>query len=213
MSSRHEWLQVQVHQQTWQDNEWDERREHMQKNRFTNGWTNEACEVDECNEHAPSRIDEPIKPFSMQARNNMLKFHQANQEPSKALRTLPCGGEAMIHHEDIYHQQHYSWTCTPATAWTYQHCHVKSCRVTSWVMSPTSPLQACCQSMWCNVGVQGTRLLSKEPCKLKSHGSQMVMRVVEHPQGLVSPLAINTPSFVHAMDFSPQLLPHSQEIL
>jgi len=53
----------------------------------------------------------------------------------------------------------------------------------------------------------------RRTCKLKSHGSQMVMRVVEKPQGLVSPLAINTPWFVHVKGFSPQLLPHSQDSL
>jgi len=75
----------------------------MQKERFTNGQMNKACEADECNKHAPSRTDEPVKSSSMQARNNMLKFHQANQGPSKTPCTSPCEGETMIHHEYIHH--------------------------------------------------------------------------------------------------------------
>ena len=71
--------------------------------RFTNGRTNEACEVDERDEHAPSRTSELVKPSSMKARNNMLKLHQANQGPSMTPHTLPCRGEAMIYHEDIHH--------------------------------------------------------------------------------------------------------------
>ena len=42
------------------------------------GRTNDACDMDECNEHAPSRTNEPVKPPNMQARNNMQKLHQAN---------------------------------------------------------------------------------------------------------------------------------------
>ena len=103
-------------------------------------------------------------------------------------------------------QQHYSSTFTLAVESMHQHCHLKSCRVTSWVMSPTSPPWACCQSMWCNVEVQETHFLNKESCKSKSHGSQMVMRVVEQPQRSVPPLAINTPSFVHVKEFSPWIL-------
>ena len=50
----------------------------MQKDRFTNGRMNEACEADKRKEHAPSRTDELVKPSNMQARSNMLKLHQAN---------------------------------------------------------------------------------------------------------------------------------------
>jgi len=75
----------------------------MKKDRFTNRLMNEACKAEKCNEHAPSWTDELIKPSSMQARNNMLKIHQASQGPSKNLCTFPCGGEALIHHEDIHH--------------------------------------------------------------------------------------------------------------
>jgi len=53
----------------------------------------------------------------------------------------------------------------------------------------------------------------KSHVKLKGHRIQTVMREVEKPQGSVSPLAINTPSFVHEKDFSPRLLPHSLESL
>ena len=65
----------------------------------------------------------------------------------------------------------------------------------------------------CNVTWKSKRptCCTKIHAKSKSPGSQTFMRVVEQPQGLVSPLAINTTSFVHAKDFLPHLLPHSQE--
>jgi len=67
----------------------------------------------------------------------------------------------------------------------------------------------------CNVTWKSKRptFCTKSHVKLKIHGIQIVMRVVEKSQGLVSLLAINNPSFVHGNDFSPQLLPHSQESL
>lgn len=43
MSSRHEWLQIDVQKQTWHDDGWDEGREKRQKDRFANGWTYNAC--------------------------------------------------------------------------------------------------------------------------------------------------------------------------
>ena len=75
----------------------------MQKDRFTNRRMNDACEMEKWDEHAPSQTDEPIKPSNMQVRNNMLELHQEDQGPLKTSRSSPCGGEAMIHHEDIHH--------------------------------------------------------------------------------------------------------------
>lgn len=74
----------------------------MQMDRFTIKWTNEACEADEIDEHAPSWISEPFKSSNMKATNNMLEIHQANQVPWKTPRSSPSGGEAMIHNEDIH---------------------------------------------------------------------------------------------------------------
>jgi len=63
----------------------------------------EACKADKRDEHSPSRRSEPVKPANMKARKNMLELHQVNQGPSKTPHTSPCGGEDMVHHEDVHH--------------------------------------------------------------------------------------------------------------
>ena len=101
--------------------------------------TNEACEVDERDELAPSQTSEPVKPSNMKARNNMLRLHQANQGTSKTPCTSPCRGEAVIHYEEAHQpvtlklNLHFS-NCT--------NVPTLPCRAMSWVMSPTSLLWA-----------------------------------------------------------------------
>jgi len=53
----------------------------------------------------------------------------------------------------------------------------------------------------CNLMWKSRRPTCNMEFQEKSNESQTVMREVEHSQGPISPLAINTPSFVHAKEF------------
>ena len=92
-------------------------------------------------------------------------------------------------------QHHCSSKSTPPIGWTYQLSRVESCHESSRPHHYCGPY--CCNQ--CNVTWKSKRptCCTKSHVKLKIHGSQIVMRVVEQPQGSFSPLAINTRSFVH----------------
>jgi len=90
----------------------------------------------------------------------------------------------VTHHEDIHHQQQHECTIIVMSSLLMSHIvhistvghTVNQCNVTWNSKRPT-----------CHM---------KSHVKSKGHGSQTVMREVEQPQGSISPLAINTPSFV-----------------
>ena len=144
-------------------------------------WTNEQtwnmCSLEErwTNMHF-LRTNEPVKPSSIQERRNVWMQHQGNQQPSKTKCMLPCGGEAMTHHEDIHHQQHCILTCTPTTTWMYQHNHVNSCHESCHPHLYYGPYCQQCNVMWKS---KRPNCCMKSHVKLKSHGSQIVMRVFE----------------------------------
>ena len=160
---------------------------------LTNEWMDEQM-----NMHL-SRIDEPVNPSNIQVRSNVPKKLQANQKWLKTPSLFPCEGEVVIHHEDIHHPAALQLDMQSNSS---MNVPTLSCRAMSQVMLSTSPLWAMFSNQ-CNVTWKsnGPTCCTKSHVKLKSHGSQIVKRIVEQPQGSVSPLAINTPSFLHEKEF------------
>lgn len=152
---------------------------------FTNSWACQIFQHASKEQHAKASLSEPR---NIEDSTHFTMRRWSYDTPWRH----PSPNNIVARH--ALQQQH---KCTR----TVMSSHVESCH-------PHLHYGLCCQSMWCNVEVQEIHLLNIESCKLKSHGSRTVMMVVKQPQGSVSPLAINTPSFVHAKEFFTSNAPH-----
>ena len=125
---------------------------------FANSWVCQAFQ------HASK--EQHVKASSSDPRSNKDSAHFAMRRWSyDTLWRHPSPSNIVARH--ALQQQH-------ECANIVMSSNVESCR-------PHLHYGLCFQSMWCNVEVQETHLLKKESCKLKSHGSEMVMRVGKHP--------------------------------
>jgi len=156
-------------------------------------------------------MDEPVKHANIQERSNVGMQHQANLTTIKYFAHLarqrwsyetpwghPSPNNTAARH--AHQQQH---ECTNIVVSSLVISHVVHIPTVGHIVDK------------CNITWKYKRPAChmKSHVKLKGHGSEIVMREVEQSQRSVSPSAINTPSFVHAKDSSPWLLPHSLESL
>ena len=131
--------------------------------------------------------------------------HTSKKQHAKVTSSEPTTIEVSVH----FAMQRWSfdtpWGHPLPSNTTTRHAHQQQHECTITVMSShVIHISIVGHTVYqCNVTWKSKRptCCTKSHVKLKSPGSQTIMRVVEQPQGLVSPFAINTRSFVHAKGF------------